>query len=73
MKPLPAAPDIRLAALQGPLMELSLATEAPHQHVKSWWQAWTLQVFSTRVRPVASSPYTHRLEGFEPWQLTLMM
>ena len=73
MKPLPAAPDIRLAALQGPLMELSLATEAPHQHVKSWWQAWTLQVFSTRVRPVASSPDTHRLEGFEPWQLTLMM
>ena len=60
----PAAPDIRLAALQGPLLELSLAAEAPPQHVKSWWQAWTLQVFSTRVSPVASSPHTHRLGGF---------
>ena len=48
----PTAPEIRLAVLQGPLMELSLATEAPPQHVKSWWQAWTLPVFSTRVNSV---------------------
>ena len=53
--PSPAAPDIRLAALQGPLLELSLGTEALPQHVKSWWQAWTLPVFSTRVSSVASS------------------
>ena len=51
----PAAPDIRLAALQGPLLELSLATEATPQHVKSWWQAWTVPVFSTRVSSVESS------------------
>ena len=59
--PPPAAPDIRLAALHGPLLELSLATEAPPQHGKSWWQAWTLPVFSTRVSSVARSPYTHHL------------
>ena len=64
MTSLPAAPGIRLAALQGPLLELSLATEAPPQHAKSWWQAWTLQVFSTRVSPAASSPFTRCLREF---------
>lgn len=43
----------RLAMLRGPLVELSLAQEAPAPHAKSWWQAWTLPMCSTRVRSEA--------------------
>ena len=38
-----------LAGMRGPLVELSLALEANQLHAKSWWQAWTLPIASTRV------------------------
>ena len=47
-----------LAGVQGPLVELSLAQEIPPLHAKSWWQAWTLPISSTRVR-CCSTPHAH--------------
>ncbi len=43
--------NFRLTGLHGPLVELSLAQEGSASYGKSWWQAWTLPVSSTRVRP----------------------
>ena len=37
------------AGMRGPLVELSLALEPAPLHAKSWWQAWTLPISSTRV------------------------
>ena len=45
-----AAHDVRLISMHGPLVELSLAGEASAAHAKSWWQAWTIAVSSTKVR-----------------------
>ena len=44
------APEACLVGMQGPLVELSLAQEPVMPHAKSWWQAWTLPISSTRVR-----------------------
>ena len=45
-----AAHDVRLISMRGPFVELSLAGEASAAHAKSWWQAWTIAVSSTKVR-----------------------
>ncbi len=37
------------AGMQGPLVELSMAVEPTPLHTKTWWQAWTLPISSTRV------------------------
>ena len=44
-----AAHDVRLISMHGPLVELSLAGVASAAHAKSWWQAWTIAVSSTKV------------------------
>ena len=46
----PSAPGACPASMRGPLVELSLALEPAPLHAKSWWQAWTLPISSTRVR-----------------------
>ena len=48
-----------LVGMQGPLVELSLAQQPAMPHAKSWWQAWTLPISSTRVRTCTSlcSPF----------------
>ncbi len=45
----PSALGSCLAGMRGPLVELSLALQLTPLHAKSWWQAWTLPIFSTRV------------------------
>lgn len=63
--------NVCLTGMHGPLVELSLAQEGSPSYGKSWWQAWTLPVSSTRVRPSFPHALCSGLSCVGIWQIAV--